>query len=150
MSSLRLVNPGEEDAQVTVTGIDGDGLRTEEIRVTIPAKASRTLTAQELEAGGSDFEGSLGDSAGKWQLEIEADREIVAMSLLESPTGHGGLAEVGLGAVGEEHPEVVEEGRLVVLGGEHEVGAAAAEEVGELGCRSTGYRMWRCWRNWSR
>ena len=73
---------------MTITGIDGDGLRTEEIRVTVPAKVSRTLTAQELEAGGSDLEGSLGDGAGKWQLEIEADREIVAMSLLGSPTGH--------------------------------------------------------------
>ena len=88
VSSLRLVNPGEEDAEVTITGIDGDGLRTEEIRVTVPAKASRTVTARELETGGSGFEGSLGDGAGKWQLEIEADREIVAMSLLESPTGH--------------------------------------------------------------
>ena len=88
VSSLRLVNPGDEDAEVTITGIDGDGLRTEEIRVTVPAKASRTLTSQELEAGGSGFRGSLGDGSGKWQIEIEADREIVAMSLLESPTGH--------------------------------------------------------------
>ena len=88
VSSLRLVNPGDEDAEVTITGIDGDGLRTEEIRVTVPAKASRTLTAQELEAGGTGFQGSLGDGSGKWQIEIEADREIVAMSLLESPTGH--------------------------------------------------------------
>ena len=88
VSSLRLVNPGDEDAEVSITGIDGDGLVTEEIRVTVPAKASKTLTAQELEGGGSGFEGSLGDGAGKWQLEIEADRPITAMSLLESPTGH--------------------------------------------------------------
>ena len=88
VSSLRLVNPGDVDAEVSITGIDGDGLRTGEIRITVPAKASRTPTSQELEAGGSDFEGSLGDGAGKWQLEIEADREIVAMSLLGSPTGH--------------------------------------------------------------
>ena len=87
-SSLRLVNPGEEDAEVTIVGTDGDGLRTEEIRVTIPAKASRTLTSRELESGGIGFDGSLGDGAGKWELEIRADREIVAMSLLESPTGH--------------------------------------------------------------
>ena len=88
VSSLRLVNPGDEDAEVTIIGIDGDGLRTEEIRITVSPKASRMLTSQELEAGGTDFEGSLGDGAEKWQLEIEADREIVAMSLLASPTGH--------------------------------------------------------------
>ena len=88
MSSLRLVNPGDEDAVVSIIGIDGDGLRTEEIRITVSPKASRMLTSQELEAGGTDFEGSLGDGSGKWQIEIEADREIVAMSLLESPTGH--------------------------------------------------------------
>ena len=89
VSSLRLVNPGEEDAEVTIAGIDGDGVSPgSDIRITVPAKASRTLTAQELEAGGIGFEGSLGDGAGKWELEIRADREIVALSLLESPTGH--------------------------------------------------------------
>ena len=88
VSSLRLANPGDEDAEVTIVGIDGNGLRTEEIAVAVSAKASRTLTAQELEGGGAGFEGSLGDGAGEWQLEIGADREIVAMSLLESPTGH--------------------------------------------------------------
>ena len=54
----------------------------------MPAKASRTLTSQELEAGGVGFDGALGDGAGKWELSIRGDREIVAMSLLESPTGH--------------------------------------------------------------
>ena len=50
----------------------------------------------------------------------------------------GGLAEVGLAAVLEEHPEVVEEGGLVALGGEHEVGAAGVEEVGELALGEQG------------
>ena len=89
VSSLRLVNPGEDDAEVTIIGTDGDGVSPgSDIRITVPAKASRTLTAQELESGGIGFEGALGDGAGKWELEIRADREIVAMSLLESPTGH--------------------------------------------------------------
>ena len=88
-SSLRLVNPGEDDAEVTIAGIDGDGVSPgSDIRITVPAKASRTLTSQELEAGGAGFDGALGDGAGKWELEIRADREVVAMSLLESPTGH--------------------------------------------------------------
>ena len=89
VSSLRLVNPGEDDAEVTIAGIDGDGVSPgSDIRITVPARASRTLTSQELESGGTGFDGSLGDGAGKWELEIRADREIVAMSLLESPTGH--------------------------------------------------------------
>ena len=89
VSSLRLVNPGEDDAEVTIIGTDGDGVSPgSDIRITVPARASRTLTSQELESGGIGFDGSLGDGAGKWELEIRADREIVAMSLLESPTGH--------------------------------------------------------------
>ena len=89
VSSLRLVNRGEEDAEVTIAGIDGDGVSPGSgIRATVPARESRTLTSRELEVGGVGFEGSLGDGAGKWELAIRADREIVAMSLLESPTGH--------------------------------------------------------------
>ena len=48
------------------------------------------------------------------------------------------LAEVGFAAVAEEQFDVVEQGRLVGLGGEHEVGAAAAEEVGELALGEQG------------
>lgn len=88
-SSLRLVNPGDEDVEVTITGIDGNGESPGgEVRITIPPQASRMLTAHELEVGGSGLEGALGDGAGKWQLEIEAKRDIFAMSLLESATGH--------------------------------------------------------------
>ena len=73
VSSLRLVNPGEDDADVTIVGMDGDGVSPGSgILVTVPAKASRTLTAQELESGGIGFEGALGDGAGKWELEIRA------------------------------------------------------------------------------
>ena len=88
VSGLRLVNPGDEDAKVTITGIDDDGASSDEVSVTLPPKASRTFTSLEFEAGGSGLKGRLGDGAGKWQLDIHADREIIAMSLLESPTGH--------------------------------------------------------------
>ena len=53
VSSLRLVNPGEDDAEVTIKGIDDMGrLPPNEIRVAVLARAARTITAQELEAGG--------------------------------------------------------------------------------------------------
>ena len=41
-----------------------------------------------MTAGGVGFAGALVDGAGKWELSIRADRKMVAMSLLESPTGH--------------------------------------------------------------
>ena len=50
----------------------------------------------------------------------------------------GGSRKSGSAAVPEEHPEVVEEGGLVALGGEHEVGAAGVEEVGELALGEQG------------
>ena len=88
-SLLRLVNPGEESGEVTVAGLDGNGESPgSEVVVSVGAGASRTLTAQDLESGSNDFEGALGDGAGKWQLSVTADRPITAMSLLSSPTGH--------------------------------------------------------------
>ena len=90
LSVLRLVNAGRESASATVTGVDdrgespGDG-----VAVTVPAGGSASYTAAELESGNAEgLEGSLGDGSGKWRLAVNADRSIVAMSLLSSPTGH--------------------------------------------------------------
>ena len=88
-SLLRLVNPGGEDAEATIVGFDGNGESPgSDVVVVVPAGSSTTLSARELEAGGPDFEGALGDGAGKWSLTVTADRAIAAMSLLSSPTGH--------------------------------------------------------------
>ena len=57
--------------------------------MTLPAGSSATYTSAELESGGAaGLEGSIGDGAGKWRLLIESESDIVAMSLLSSPTGH--------------------------------------------------------------
>ena len=90
VSRLRLVNAGNDPADVTVTGIDDGGASSSggSVAVSVPAGTSRTLTAQELEAGGDGFEGELGDGAGKWQLVVESERPVIVMSLLSSPTGH--------------------------------------------------------------
>jgi len=88
-SLLRLVNSGSEAARVTIVGMDGNGASPgTEVVATVPAGGTRTLSASELEVGGDDFEGALGDGAGKWSLTVTADRAIAAMSLLSSPTGH--------------------------------------------------------------
>ena len=90
VSRLRLVNAGNDPADVTIAGIEGGGASSSggSVSVSVPAGASRTLTALELEAGGDGFEGELGNGAGKWQLMVESEQPIMVMSLLSSPTGH--------------------------------------------------------------
>ena len=89
-SSLRLVNPGGEDAEVVVTGLDDRGRPPPngDVRLTLPAGEARMFTAQEIEAGGTGFSGRFGDGGGKWQLSVSADQPIQVMSLLQSPTGN--------------------------------------------------------------
>ena len=89
VSGLRLVNPGLEDAEVTITGIDDAGASPgSAVVMTVPAGASRTILAAELESGGNGLRGALGDGVGKWRLRVESGEPIVVMSLLSSPTGH--------------------------------------------------------------
>ena len=90
VSRLRLVNPAEADATITVSGVDdaGDAPPEGGVTLTLPAGAATAITAQQLEAGADHFEGRFGDGKGKWRLFIEADQDVQAMSLLESPTGH--------------------------------------------------------------
>ena len=96
VSALRLINPGDAEASVTITGRDDSGASPGgPVHVTVAAQAARTVTAEELETGGADLQGALGDGAGKWRLEreqaegvVESSEPILAMSLLASPTGH--------------------------------------------------------------
>ena len=85
-SRLRLVNAGPDAVDVTITGIDDEGTDSGEVVVSVPAGASRTFTAQELESGGM-FKGALGDGSGKWRLFLSPDGPITVMNLMESPTG---------------------------------------------------------------
>ena len=86
-SLLRLVNIGEADATVAITGTDGTG-STDTVTVDVPPGAARTYTASELESGtAAGLDGLLGDGAGKWQLAVRSEQAIAAMSLLSSPDG---------------------------------------------------------------
>ena len=88
-SMLRLVNPSYKSVDVTITGQDDNGEPSaDDVSLAIPASAARMLSAQELEEGADDFEGRLGDGAGKWQLTVLGDDLLWVMSLLQSPTGH--------------------------------------------------------------
>ena len=89
VSWLRLMNPGQEAAEVHIEGLDDKGRSADEVvEVTVPAGASRMLSAAELEAGGDDFTGALGAGSGKWQLTVSSEEALEVMSLLSSPTGH--------------------------------------------------------------
>ena len=108
-SRLRLVNPGAEAAEIAIAGTDDAGEAGESVvTLTVPAHASRTVSATELEAGDArGLAGGLGDGTGKWRLRVSADQPIGVMSLLSSPGGDltnvstaPGAAEPG----GEEAP----------------------------------------------
>ena len=89
MSHLRLVNPGEEAAEVSIVGVDDRGESPgSEVTTTIPAGASRSYTAADLESGGEGLEGALGDGEGKWRLVVESAQPIVAIGLLSDSVGH--------------------------------------------------------------
>ena len=89
-SRLRLINPGSAPAEVAITGIDSRGASPGDgVAVTLPAGASLTYTAVELESGrGAGLRGSLGDGAGEWRLNVESEQPLRVMSLVSSPTGH--------------------------------------------------------------
>ena len=91
-SLLRLVNPGEEPATVTIRGVDdGGAFAAAAVRTTLPAGAARTLTADDLESGSAATEGAFGDGSGRWRLALRSDRPIRAVHLL---AGSGGLANL--------------------------------------------------------
>ncbi len=90
-SWLRLVNLSDEPAAVAVTGRDDRGRPGSAggpVTLTLPANAARAVTSAELENGGDGLEGRLGDGAVKWRLAVSADRPILVMSLMDTPTGH--------------------------------------------------------------
>ena len=88
VSLLRLVNAGNAAASVTIHGVDDLGTRAGPVRLSIPEGAARTVSAAEMEEGAVGLTGALGDGSGKWRLEVDADRPIMVLSLLATPTGH--------------------------------------------------------------
>ena len=71
-SRLRLVNPGADDAVVTISGWDDAGTAPSygAVRVTLRAGDARTVTARQLEAGATGLRGRFGDGIGKWRLSV--------------------------------------------------------------------------------
>ena len=89
-SRLRLINPTDSATEIVIQAWDdaGDAAPEGAVSLTLAAGASKTLTANELEAGAEGLTGSLGDGEGKWRLSVQADQAIRVMSLVESSDGH--------------------------------------------------------------
>ena len=87
-SLLRIGNLGDDEAEVTIRGVDDEGLSSGNVTTRIAGFASRTFSAEDLEAGAEGLEGSLGRGNGKWRLLVSSPERIFVMSLLETPTGH--------------------------------------------------------------
>ena len=89
-SRLRVVNAGEEAAEVRIEGTDDRGESPgSAVTLTLPARASRTLSARALESGNAQgLSGRLGTGQGKWRLVVTSEQPLRVLSLLSSPTGH--------------------------------------------------------------
>ncbi|MDE0003907.1 MAG: M66 family metalloprotease [Rhodospirillaceae bacterium] len=87
-SRLRLINPGEFDAEITIRGLDDSGASAGPVALTLPAGEAWSVSSRDLENGAARLTGALGDGDGKWRLEIEASQRIQVLSLMESPAGH--------------------------------------------------------------
>ena len=89
-SVLRLINPGDTDAEVTISAVDDAGVAAPDgdVTLTLPAGEARELSALALESGGDGFEGSFGAGEGKWRLTVRADRALHVLSLLRSRWGY--------------------------------------------------------------
>ena len=89
VSTLRLVNPGNQPADVTIAGIDDAGMPGDEAALLILAgRSSLSISAADLESGEGLEGDGIGTGAGKWRLVVTSDQPILVASLLASPTGH--------------------------------------------------------------
>ena len=87
VSRLRMFNTGSVLAPVSLTGMDDSGQSSGgSVKLDLAAGAAADHDADALESG-TGLDGALGDGTGKWRLTPEAVREVVAMSLMESPSG---------------------------------------------------------------
>ena len=90
VSRLRLINPGNADASVTIEGRDDRGTEASggTVQLTLAAGAARTLTAQQLEAGAMGLTGRLGAGVGDWRLTVSSDEPIRVVNVVSSSSGY--------------------------------------------------------------
>ena len=89
-SRLRLINPGDEQASVTIGARDDSGAAATggDVTLTLAAGAAKTLTARQLEVGDSSITGRLGAGVGKWRLRVSSDRPLHVVNMTASTAGY--------------------------------------------------------------
>ena len=88
-SMLRVVNPTNGTAHVRIEGVDDMGyMPGSAVAFSVPPMAARMFSSTALEEGGDGLMGALGDGMGKWRLHISSNRRVLAMSLMQTETGH--------------------------------------------------------------
>ena len=106
VSRLRLINSGEEAAEVSIAGVDDWGESPgSEVTTTIPAGASRTFTAAALESGGEGRH--LQRPSRRARATVRAGRHWRERPRRETLSGHRGRGarvhpELARGAAGDE------------------------------------------------
>ena len=87
-SWLRLSNPNQHDVNITISGIDDDGISRGRVDLVLEPESSRMVSDEQLEQGDDDLDGFLSNGRRNWHLSVSATRPILVMNLLKSPTGH--------------------------------------------------------------
>ena len=81
-SVIRFTNLTDADGVIDITGFDNERERYGPVTLELDARVTVVLSSRELERGAPEkglYDG-LGDGSGGWQLELETDLEIGAMS----------------------------------------------------------------------
>ena len=58
-----------------------------DVTLTVTPGASTSLSAESLQDGARGLSGSLGEGEDGWRLEVQSDRDIQVMSLVEDAAG---------------------------------------------------------------
>ena len=90
VSRLRLINPGDAAAAVTIGGRDDSGAAATggDVTLALSAGGAQTLTAQQLEAGDTAITGRLGAGTGKWRLNVSADGPLRVVNIVTATAGY--------------------------------------------------------------
>ena len=90
VSRLRLINPGDSSAAISVGARDDSGAEAAggEVTLSIAGGGARTLTARQLEAGDTSITGRLGAGTGKRRLTVSSDRPLEVVNIVASTAGY--------------------------------------------------------------
>ena len=90
VSRLRLINPGDAAAAVTIGGRDDSGAVATggDVTLMLAAGGAQTLTAQQLEAGDTAITGQLGAGTGKWRLTVSSDQPLQVVNIVAATAGY--------------------------------------------------------------